>query len=81
MNTMLVLRNIKKDGNIISADYYPENEPEFGHIKIDFTSGEIVFLQKAPRYTYFGDARHAWYELMRLAKLEEPPKEKTVLWY
>ena len=69
-------------GNCIICSFIdPENEPEFGHIKIDFTSGEIVFLQKAPSYTYFGDARHAWYELMRLAKLEEPPKEKTVLWY
>ena len=43
---MLVLRNIKREGNVISADYYPEREPEFGHIEIDSVSGEVISLKK-----------------------------------
>ena len=78
---MLVLRNIKREGNIISADYYPEGEPEFGHIEIDSVSGEIVLLRRAKGYEYSTDGTHARKELMRLANLEELPEERTVLWY
>ena len=80
-NTMLILRNIKREGNTISADYYPEGEAEFGHIEIDSISGEIVFLQKAPIYMHSPFATHARYELMRLSNLKKLPEERTVLWY
>ena len=78
---MLILKNIRMKDNIISADYYPEGEPEFGHIEIDVNSGEIVVLKKAPIYMHSPFATHAKYELMRLAKLEKLPEERTVLWY
>ena len=78
---MLVLRNIKMKDNIISADYYPENEEVFGHIEVDVKSDEIIFLKKAPGYEHSTDPIHAQYALMGIAKSGKIPKERTVLWY
>ena len=58
----------------MSADYYPEDEQDYGHIEIDFTTGEIVSLQKPQLYMYFTDASHARRELMRLSKVEKLPE-------
>ena len=56
---MVILKNIKKTNNMISADYYPEGKEPKGFMRIE-------------------DVRN---ELRRLAKMENPPTEKTVLWY
>jgi len=78
---MITLKNIKRENNIISADYYIEDEPGRGYIEVDFLTGKIVFLQAPPGYENFSCASHAKRELMRLSKVEKLPERKVVLWY
>lgn len=63
----------------ISADYYPEgNEKQKGFMKMRLSDGEVL--------EHEGDEcsmapAHVRMELERLSKLDNPPKEKNVLWY
>lgn len=75
MNIMVILRNIKKIGEDISADYYPEGKEPKGYMKIHL--GEIIEHENSSACA----AVHVRNELRRLAKMENPPKEKIVLWY
>ena len=63
--------------NSISADYYPEGKEPSGFMKMQIVNGEVVEHENASSFA----APHVRYELERLAKLENPPVEKTVLWY
>ena len=74
---MVILKNIKKTENDISANYYPEGRAEEGFMSMDLKSGKIVAHHNVSSYA----AAHVRLELRRLAKMEEPPKEKTLLWY
>lgn len=74
---MVLLKNITKTQNSISADYYPEGRSVKGFMKLRLADEEVIEHQNA---SYFA-APHVRYELRRLAKEENPPKEKIVLWY
>lgn len=78
---MITLKKIKREGNIISADYYIEDDPGRGYVEVDFATEEIVFLQAPPGWENYSCASHAFYELMRLSKVEKLPEKKVVLWY
>ena len=73
---MVILKNIKKTQNEISADYYIEGAEPKGFMKVRISDGEIMFHVNAG----YGSA-HVMNELMRLAEQDNPPAEKTVLWY
>ncbi len=74
---MVVLKNIRKTSDSISADYYPEGKEPSGFMKMQILDGEVVEHENTSSFA----APHVKYELERLAKLESPPTEKTVLWY
>jgi hypothetical protein len=74
---MVILKNIKKTNDNISADYFPEGKEPKGFMKMDLTNEEIIEHDNTSSFA----ASHVWKELRRLAKLDHPPKEKTVLWY
>ena len=74
---MVVLKNIQKAGNSISADYYPEGADLKGFMKVSVEDGMILEHHNVSSFS----ASHVLWELRRLAKLEHPPKEKIVLWY
>ncbi len=74
---MVVLKSIKKAEHDISADYYPEGKEPKGFMRIRLKDNEIIEHEKASAFA----APHVWYELKRLAKLDDPPEEKKVLWY
>lgn len=74
---MVILKNIMKTRDSISADYYPEGKNKGGYMKLSLTDGEIINHENADEFS----AAHVLYELRRLAKMENPPAEKTVLWY
>lgn len=78
---MLVLRQITKRDNIISANYYPENEKVSGRIEVDLTTGKISSLEKAKGYEYSSAPVHAKRALLQMAELETMPKEETIMWY
>ena len=73
---MVILKNIKKTQNDISADYYIEGTEPRGFMKVRISDGEIVEHENGG----YGSS-HVMNELMRLGKMENPPTEKTVVWY
>jgi hypothetical protein len=74
---MVILKNIKKTNNDISAEYFPEGKEPMGFMRMSFENGEIIEHKNSSSFA----AAHVRYELKRLAKLDNPPKEKTILWY
>lgn len=74
---MVILKNIKKTNDTISADYYPEGKEPKGFMKMKLKNEEIIEHDNTSSFA----ATHVRYELRRLAKMDNPPKEKTVLWY
>lgn len=76
-NIMVILKKIRKTENDISADYYPEGKEEKGFMRIRLIDNEIIEHKIASAFS----APHVRSELIRLAKLDNPPGEKTVLWY
>ena len=78
---MITLKKIKREGNIISADYYIEDDSGRGYVEVDFTTEKIIFLQAPPGWENYSCASHAKRELLRIAKSDTIPEERTVLWY
>ena len=76
-NIMVILKNIKKVSDSISADYYPEGKEPAGFMKIRIPDGKIVEHENASMFA----APHVRRELKRIVKMDNPPKEKTVIWY
>lgn len=74
---MVILKNIKKTNSDISADYYPEGKDPKGYMKIHLADGKVVEHENTSSFA----ATHVRSELRRIAKMDNPPKEKTVLWY
>lgn len=73
---MVILKNIVKTNNDISADYYIEDREPKGFMKMRIEDGEVLEHENAG----YGST-HVKRELRRLAKMDNPPREKTVLWY
>lgn len=74
---MVILKNITKVKDSISADYYPEGKEPVGFMKIRISTGEIIEHENTSMFA----APHVKHELKRLAQMGNLPKEKTVLWY
>lgn len=74
---MVILKNITKTSDAISAEYYPEGKKIKGFMKIGLNGKEVIEHDNVSSFA----APHVRRELIRLAKMEEVPKEKTVLWY
>jgi len=75
---MVILKNIVKTVSSISADYYPEGKTPKGFMKLSLPDNEII--EHVGNECSMAPA-HVRLELLRLAKLDNPPIEKTVLWY
>ena len=78
---MIVLKNIKKTSKTIEADYYCEGCGEKGYVKISLETEDYIEIRFAPGRENSSAPAHALYELLRLAKLDVMPEEKTVIWY
>lgn len=77
MNIMVLLKNIRRENNNISADYYPEGNSPKGFMKLQIATGSILEHDNASGFA----AAHVRTELQRLAKAKSIPSEKTVMWY
>jgi hypothetical protein len=83
---MVVLKNISRDGNLISCDYYPEAEECIGHICIDISTQEIV-EHKPSNFEgrlLFKDKSYAWHARNKLIEISNEiplPTQAKVLWY
>ncbi len=75
---MVILKNIIKTETEISAEYFPESDEPKGFMKMRLADGEIIEHKGS---VYSMAPAHVKRELVRLAKMENPPKEKNVVWY
>lgn len=78
---MIILRNINKTQTTIEADYYPEGGQAKGYVKVSLPDGEFLEVKPAPGHEHSSDPAHVMYDLLRLAKLDVMPEERTVIWY
>ena len=78
---MLVLRNIKRKGNVIEANYFPEASNAKGFISLSILDGEVIIHVCPKGHEFSPSAAHAKKALIRISTLEDLPKEKTVMWY
>ena len=67
---MVILKNIKKVSDSISANYYPEGKEPAGFMKIRIPDGEIVEHENASMFA----APHVRRELKLIAKNYNPQK-------
>lgn len=67
---MVILKNIKKTNNMISADYYPEGKEPKGFMRIE--DGKVIEHENASSFA----APHVRNELKRLARMDNPTSRK-----
>ncbi len=81
---MVVLKNIKQQGNVLSCNYYPEsNDDEKGYIEMNIDNGELLKIDYSPcKYWKAGYVAHARDGLLKIAQSGKPiPEKYTVMWY
>lgn len=82
---MLKLINIKKNKDIIEADYIPENSLKQAHVSLNITSNEMSVEIIEDFGSMYG--RMAVNGLRRIIEeltkstINEVPKERVVMWY
>lgn len=81
MNSMVILRNIRRHDGILSANYFPENRADGGCISIREEDGEELEYIQAPTDGTGKFHGPAVYGLKQLIGKEELPEKKTIMWY
>lgn len=79
---MLTLKQINRRGNLVEAQYIPENCQERGYVCVNTEKKQIVSSKK----TLFDSdvnlyLHHAAYALIKLSSTKELPLEYKVFWY
>lgn len=75
---MVILKNVTKTANEISAVYFPEGKEPKGFMKLRLSDNKVI---EHIGNKYSMAPAHVRHELQRLAKMDDPPTEKTVIWY
>ena len=83
---MVIVKNIKKDNNIISCDYVPEDSEYVGHIVVNLESEDIIEHKNSgfPGVLFFKDdayALHAKTKLLEISDNKVFDEPVTVMWY
>lgn len=79
---MLKLTNIKRNENVIMANYEPEGSGLIGYVSVYVNTGEIVELKKTKcDEDTSGYIFHAVRALNKIANQKVLPDEKLVMWY
>ncbi|MBQ9699622.1 MAG: hypothetical protein IJV71_03285, partial [Lachnospiraceae bacterium] len=83
---MVILKKIKKVGEIISCSYHPEGTDACGYISINAITGDVVeeVHSNFPGAILFSEETYANYAKKRLLELREQtplPETSTVMWY
>ena len=77
---MVRLKNIKIEGRVAEADFYPEDSKVCGHVVVDLENRRITDFHDVPGFgeSYRG---HAFRQLIRMAKENDKRTECLVMWY
>lgn len=80
MITMVRLVNVKMDGKVAEADFFPEDSQEAGHILVDLETGNIMECVNVPGYGASYRA-HACQGLIGMAEEGDTRSECLIMWY
>ena len=81
MNSIIKLKNIKKNNNIIECDILPEDSKEFGHVSIEIDSKNLKEYKLPAGYEWCRKhVSHVQNTLLDFAKSDNIPKEKLIMW-
>ena len=80
MITMVRLVNIKMDGKVAEADFFPEDSQVAGHIWVDLETGNTIDCIDVHGYGASYRA-HARLGLARMAKEGDTRSECLIMWY
>ena len=77
---MIRLINITKNGTIISADYYCENDPSLGHVVYDLEKSSFVSITRTypDEVVEYGIMGHG---LERVSVMNPAPEKYSLMWY
>ena len=79
---MVVLKEIRHEGEYAMCTYYPEDKPYPGKLKVHCPSRKIVSHEESDSdYKYGEYFIMAKKELIRLHDTDQSKKESTVMWY
>ena len=79
---MVKLKNIVIEKSAIHCDIYPEDCLQPGRIAIDAKDGKLLEYTLSSGYAWCQNhVRHAREALFAMAKAEEIPAEKLVMWH
>lgn len=82
MNSMVKLKNIKKNNQIIECDILPEDSEEYGHIVVDLSSHKLISYSLPKEYEWCKKhVFHAHHKLISLSKSNELLTNAIVVWY
>ena len=83
---MVLLKNIVRNGNLISCDYYPEAKSCVGYICVDISTEKMMEHRPSDfeGCLLFKDESYAWHarnKLLEICERKPLPKEAKVMWY
>lgn len=80
-NSMVTLKNIEKNNNLIECDIIPEDSKESGHIAVKVDTNEIESFSLPNGYEWcINHIEHAKTALLEMVKNNNIQKEKLVMW-
>lgn len=82
MNSMIKLKNLRKNDSIGECDIFPEDSRKAGHIVVNLNSEELEEISLPKGYEWCKNhAYHAAKNLVTLLKMDDIPEEYLVMWY
>ena len=82
MSSMIYLKNVRKENNIIRAEYFPEDSPKGASAMIDIDNPSNCVVE-ATRYENEtkGHIAHAKWALEDMVEEKREIKDCMVMWY
>lgn len=81
MNSMVRLKNIKKNNMLIECDIIPEDSKEFGHVTVALDTKELKAYSLPNGYEWCRNhIAHVQTALLEMAHDGVIPHEKLVMW-
>lgn len=81
---MVKIKNIIRNGDTLSCDYYPECKDKKGHVTYSISKKEIVAVTIVPDFELPDYKPYAWHACVAMRKFvnkDKFPEEYTSTWY
>ena len=78
---MIQLKNVKKENDIISADYYPENSDKCSKVSLNIINGEFIGKLVGNDLETKSHLGHAKFALMDMRDNKRKIEDCKIMWY